>query len=248
MNYTIDHCEPFDGKAENIWMKAEHIGRYLFAADFFAGHGGGKILDVACAEGFGSRILAQSGCRVCGADINEQYLLSARQRCEGDFVAVDLETEELPGTFGDSDGAVCFETVEHLDNGEELLQKISARLKGGAYLLLSFPNQAYEKVDENGVNYDPYHKRIFSRAQMLSAAQEAGFSLVQEYGQSLCNALYASESDAKAKGRLSQGEIDGLFRYDEESLLCMAKLIGYPTPTRVEDSYSFLWVLKKEIR
>ena len=248
MNYKIDHCEPFDGKAENVWMKAEHIGRYLFAADFFAALGGGKILDAACAEGFGSRILWQNGCSVFGADINEQYLRVASQRCCGHFEAVDLEAEELPSAFDGADGAVCFETIEHLSNGEALLRKLAARLKEGAYLLLSFPNQAYEKVDEQGVNYDPYHKRIYSREEMLSAAREAGFSLVREYGQSLCNALYGAESSAKAGGRLSQQEIDGLFRYDEESMTRLAKLIGYPTPTQVEDSYSFLWVLKKEIR
>lgn len=51
MDCKIDHCEPFDNKNENIWMKCEHVGRYLFAIDYFLNQPGKKILDVARAEG-----------------------------------------------------------------------------------------------------------------------------------------------------------------------------------------------------
>lgn len=36
MNVNLEYCNPFDGNKENIWMKAEHCGRYLFASDLIS--------------------------------------------------------------------------------------------------------------------------------------------------------------------------------------------------------------------
>ena len=127
MNYAIDHCEPFDGKKENIWMKAEHVGRYLFAVDFFRAAGARKIIDAACAEGFGSALLAEGGFSVYGTDINETYLRHAEKRCNGVFARCDLEREPFPAAFGGADGATCFETVEHLSFSRQKAQQVVFR-------------------------------------------------------------------------------------------------------------------------
>ncbi len=245
MNYAIDHCEPFDGKKENIWMKSEHVGRYLFAADYFRSVGAKKIIDVACAEGFGSEILYKSGFSVYGADINEEYLESARKRCGGYFVKCDLEKENLPSEFLHADGAVCFETIEHLNESEPLINNLYRALNENATLLLSFPNAVFEKVRENGVNYDPFHKRIYTPEEMLKIVNKAGFTLVEEYGQCVCNDFYAKERAAVKRGDLTQEEFDELFYYDKNSITAMAKVIGYPDQVRTRDGYSIIWVLKK---
>ena len=246
MNYTIDHCEPFDDKKENIWMKAEHVGRYLFAADFFRACGGKKIIDVACAEGFGSALLAESGFSVYGADINLTYLEHAKKRCNGVFEYCDLEKDALPASFFGADGAVCFETIEHLNNSGNLLTNLYNSLTAGGWLLLSFPNAAFEKTDENGINYDPYHKRIYAISEMSEIISNAGFSIEREYGQCACNDFYAKEHTAVKSGKLTQEEADRLFDYDKTSIIAMSNLIGYPDTVRVRDSYSIIWVLKKK--
>lgn len=246
MNYAIDHCEPFDGKKENIWMKAEHVGRYLFALDYFRSTGAKKILDVACAEGFGSAMLADGGFSVFGADINESYLAHAGRRCSGVFARCDLERDDLPADFRDADGAVCFETIEHLNDAGNLLRNLHSALRTDGRLLLSFPNAAFEKVDENGVNYDPYHKHIYTPEEMSGLVARAGFTVEGEYGQSACNDFYAKERAAVKCGSMTQEQMDDLFQYDRESVLAMARLIGYPDTVRTRDSYSLLWVLKKD--
>lgn len=245
MNYNLDHCEPFDGKKENPWMKAEHVGRYLFAIDFFKSEGATKLLDVACAEGFGSKLLSESGFTVFGADINAQYVEYAKQRCNGTFAVIDFEKQDLPQDFENADGGVCFETIEHLQHGENLLKILYSHIKKGKRLLFSFPNAAYEKVDENGINYDPYHLRIYSKDEMKNLVQNCGFVIEQEYGQSICNLLFTAEKDARHSSRLTQEEINDLFRYDEKSIKQLAKLIGYPNEISIPESYSFLWVLRK---
>lgn len=44
---------------------------------------------------------------------------------------------------------------------------------------------------------------------------------------------------------MTQEEIDGLLRYDRDAVIRLAKLIGYPNRSRIEESYSYIWVLKK---
>jgi 2-polyprenyl-3-methyl-5-hydroxy-6-metoxy-1,4-benzoquinol methylase len=245
MNYKIDHCEPFDNKIENPWMKAEHVGRYLFAVDFFKNENAKKIIDVACAEGFGSKLLSENGFSVFGADINSEYIKTSKQRCNGVFAVVDFEKQDFPKDFENADGGVCFETIEHLKTSENLLKNLHSHIKKGKCLLLSFPNATFEKVDENGVNYDPYHLRIYTKEEIKNLVQSVGFVLEEEYGQTLCNDLYSAESDARHSSRLTQKEINEIFRYDEESIKKLAKLIGYPTQKNISETYSFLWVLRK---
>lgn len=245
MDYKIDHCEPFDNKNENIWMKCEHVGRYLFAIDYFLNQPAKKILDVACAEGFGSYLLSQNGFNVFGADINSNYVKTAQERCSGFFAVVDFEKDDFPSNFQKLDGAVCFETIEHLKNGQTLLNKICKSLKNDGILILSFPNSAYEKLDENGINFDPYHLKIYTKQQMEEMVTLAGFEKVEEFGQSLCNMLYGAEIDAVNKGRLSNSQIDKMFKYGEESIINYSKLLGYPTKQHINESYSNIWILKK---
>lgn len=244
MNYKIDHCEPFDGKNENIWMKCEHIGRYIFARDFFADKGE-KLLDVACAEGFGAYVLSGGGYDVVGADINAEYIEKAKGRCDGKFFVLDFEKDEFPDEMQNADGAICFETIEHLRDGRKLLTSLYGAVKNGGYVLLSFPSDRFEKVDENGVNYDPYHLKIYSEEEMLSLVESIGFEKADEYGQGLCNLLYAAESAAEDRGALAKNEADKFFNYDEEKLTKIAHVFGYPDKQNVGESYSHIWVLKK---
>lgn len=245
MNYKIDHCEPFDGKSENFWMKCEHIGRYIFATDFLTNAGCKKILDVACAEGFGSYLLSKRGLEVLGADINSDYIRTATSRCNARFFVLDFENDTFPKEMHEADGIVCFETIEHLRNGNNFLEKLSECLKPGGYILLSFPSDRYEKIDENGINYDPYHLRIYSETEMRTMLRKLGLELIDEYGQSLSNLLYSAESDAISRGAIESDATDKLFRYDERSLITMSSVLGYPDKRYLEDTYSHIYVLRK---
>lgn len=76
MNYKIDHCDPFDNVHCNYWMKLEHCGRYLFAADILAKANLHSVLDLACAEGYGSDILASRGLSVVGGIVSKSMSLA----------------------------------------------------------------------------------------------------------------------------------------------------------------------------
>ena len=113
MNYKIDHCDPFDGEQCNYWMKLEHCGRYLFAADILAEAGASSVLDLSCAEGYGSDILASRGFIVAGGDIQDEYIANALRRYPSTtFFRIDLDGE-IPASLDGADAVVCFETLEH---------------------------------------------------------------------------------------------------------------------------------------
>ena len=63
----------------NIFL--EHMHRYLLAARFVAGK---TVLDIACGEGFGSKILAENASSVVGVDIAAEAVSHARSKYGSD--------------------------------------------------------------------------------------------------------------------------------------------------------------------
>lgn len=248
MNVDLEYCDPFDGERNNIWMKAEHCGRYLFASDRIAAceSAGGKVLDAACADGYGTEMLCSTGWEVTGADRSEDYLALARKRqCPARFVRVDFDLEEMPFQKDELDAVVCFETIEHLDSPGRLVSEFARILQPGGLLLLSFPNALYEKTDENGKNKDPFHKHIFPLDEILRLMNPF-FEVHEILGQFLCNQAYALESGAVKAGILSQEEISALYRYDPDSVRVFSRALAYPCDLHVDDSYSYILVARRK--
>ena len=242
MNVDLEYCNPFDGRHENIWMKLEHCGRYLFARDRIDAADATKVLDAACADGYGTQMLCGDARDVTGADRNESYLSLARSRsCSASFVCLDFDRDSMPFGAGEMDAVVCFETIEHLEFPVRLLGEFARILRPGGILLLSFPNAAYEKLDQDGHNKDPYHKHIFSQEDVLELLSES-FDTKEVLGQFLCNQAYNSESTAIKAGLLSQKQVSALYRYDPESVRIMAQTLGYPCSQHTDDSYSYIYV------
>lgn len=267
MNYTIDHCDPFLGPEDNIWMKLEHCGRYLFARDQIRLRGLNSVLDAACAEGYGLELLEEFGLRTYGADISEEYLNTARTRSKSFLKVQDFDSPDWPAEFRELDAVICFETIEHVHKPECLLGHLHDTLIEGGLLLLSVPNERFEKIDENGNNYDPYHLHIFSNEDIERMLYEAGFRIEAMYGQSLCNDLYAAEKAAIKRGIFTKEKFpqdscleithnlakqkkmiptaDSLFSYDRESIVLLSHLLAYPDTSRTEDSYSHTYIAHK---
>lgn len=247
MNIDLEYCDPFDGTQENIWMKAEHCGRYLFATDYLRANGiEGQILDAACADGYGTEMLCGPGLAVTGADRSEEYLALARKRgCPATFVQIDFDKEVMPFPEGEVQAVVCFETIEHVSYPGKLVGEFSRILRSDGLLLLSFPNALYEKLGENGYNKDPYHKHIFRMDDILQILGPS-FEVLDILGQFLCNQAYALESDAIKSGALFPAEVAALYRYDPASVRIMARALAYPCRLHVDDTYSYLVIARRK--
>lgn len=162
MNVNVEYCDPFNGLEDGFWMKVEHCGRYMWAAQWLKERRCKSAADIACANGYGSRILSRMIGRVTAVDRNEDYLNKAEHDDSVQYICCDLDREPLPEEINDTDAIVCFETLEHLQKPEAAVQAFFERLSDGGYLLLSVPNARYELLDDEGKNKDPFHLHIFS--------------------------------------------------------------------------------------
>lgn len=150
MNVNVEYCDPFDGLEDGFWMKVEHCGRYMWAAQWLEEKQCKSVADIACANGYGSRILSRTIGRVIAVDRNETYLNKAEHVDSVQYICCDLDGEPLPDTINNIDAIVCFETLEHLQKPKAAIRAFFECLSDDGYLLLSVLNDRYELLDDEG--------------------------------------------------------------------------------------------------
>ena len=138
---------------------AEHYHRYLFARDLVAGK---TVLDIACGEGYGSHLMAAVATHVTGVDIDVDSVNHAR-RC---YVRDNLTYREgdctnIPLPDASVDIVVSFETIEHHDRHQAMLEDIKRVLRPGGLLIISSPDK-HEYSDVPGY-VNPYHVKELYR-------------------------------------------------------------------------------------
>lgn len=123
-------------------MLLEHIARYYFATPYVQG----RVLDIACGTGYGCHMVAKERKRevteIIGVDIDVETLEYANREyhhqkvtyVQGD--ALDPQLPELLGTF---DTILSFETIEHVQDDQALMENLYRMLKPGGTLVLSSP-------------------------------------------------------------------------------------------------------------
>ena len=127
------------------WLKDaaiayEHLHRYAYAARLVKDK---RILDLACGEGYGSKLLATSASSVIGVDIDEKTVRHATAKY-GDatlqFITGSITAVPIPEDHS-FDVIVCFEAIEHIDEHEKLLGEVKRLLKRDGLFIVSTPNK-----------------------------------------------------------------------------------------------------------
>ena len=245
MKVNVEYCDPFDGMEENFWMKVEHCGRYIWAAQWLRDKGCRTVADIACANGYGSRILAGAADQVIAVDRNKTYLSLAEKDAVVKYICCDLDEEPLPEEIMNIDAIVCFETLEHLRKPEANLKAFSEYLSPGGTLLLSVPNERYEILDEDGRNKDPFHLHIFSKDTVLTLLENSGFYVEMILGQEICNRIVTRISELDKSGQVMKKETEKLWPYDRDKIEIMSRIFGIPDPLNIEESYSHIYICRK---
>ena len=135
------------------------IGRYSFCKQFVLNK---TVLDCASGEGHGSFLLSQTAQKVVGIDIDAETVEHAKNKYKRDnleFMQGDCTAIPIPSSEGGFDIITSLETLEHIDERQQLLllREFSRLIKKDGLLVISTPNVEYTK----GIpNYDnPYHKK-----------------------------------------------------------------------------------------
>ncbi|MGI8632952.1 MAG: class I SAM-dependent methyltransferase [Solirubrobacterales bacterium] len=139
-------------------VHAEHLVRYRLAAQLVTGL---TVLDAACGEGYGTRMLADAGAqRVVGVDVDPAAVAHVAEHHEMEAVTADIGT--LPFDDDTFDLVVSFETIEHVEDPEAALAEFARVLRPEGSLVISTPN-----ADEYLVDND-FHVREFTHDEFVS--------------------------------------------------------------------------------
>ena len=148
-----DQVDPFDEKDNHLWMKLEHLGRYLFAADFLKQHRPKVVADISCGIGYGIPELGRIAQTVIGVDSSQEMIeIASKKISEGSknlkvrFLNKDLDSDDLTPDIepGSVDAVVSFETLEHLVDPNRAVSQFSRILRSGGFFICSVPNALSE--------------------------------------------------------------------------------------------------------
>jgi SAM-dependent methyltransferase len=143
-------------------VHAEHLARYRLAAQLAKGR---RVLDAACGEGYGTAILAAAGAAsAVGVDLDEATVEHAKQRHGIDARVADVAS--LPFDDGSFDLVACFETIEHVERPEAVLDELARVLAPTGLLVISTPNK-HEYLVEN-----EFHVKEFTHDEFVALLEE----------------------------------------------------------------------------
>ena len=164
-----------DVPAENYWYR-RHLVVYRWIAERCAGL---DVVDLACGEGYGTATLAERAARAVGVDANPEAHEHARLRYTRPGVRF---ARELIESFSEPCDAVVFlQTIEHVQNPEEILAHVRGMLRPGGVAYVSTPNVltlAPEGAERSG---NPWHVREY-RAEEFRALCAGEFGSVELWG------------------------------------------------------------------
>ena len=139
-----------------IWY--EHYHRYAFAKSLVKDK---NVLDAACGEGYGSDILSKYASSVRGLDIDAESVGHAQSRYKRDNLSfVEGSCTLLPFEDNSFDVVVSFETLEHLEQQEEMLAEFKRVLNKEGVLIISTPDKKHYS-DATGFENEYHVKELY---------------------------------------------------------------------------------------
>jgi ubiquinone/menaquinone biosynthesis C-methylase UbiE len=112
---------------------------------------GKNILDLACGEGYNTRILAEMGANVVGADFSPKLIELARQRETMDGFGITYYQSDAAKLekFSNSqfDMVTCFMAMMDIEFYEEAISEVARVLKTNGRFIFSIPHPCFECGD-----------------------------------------------------------------------------------------------------
>lgn len=152
-------------------IRKDHVNRYTWAA----GKLSGTVYDCGCGVGYGSKVLADAGCKVVAIERDDEAVDFARKNYYShgtEFRQGDLSKNV---EFAKADAAVAFEILEHLENPRPLLISLSRSV---GLLMASVPNE-----DQFPYQNHAFHFRHYTRTEFEQLLNDCGWQVQAWYGQ-----------------------------------------------------------------
>ena len=189
MNFTGERYVP----SEHGVIKYEHLHRYAAAQVFSTDK---VVLDIASGEGYGAALLSGSAKTVIGVDIDSASVGHAQEKyVDRDNLQFKVGScAQIPVPTNSIEVVTSFETIEHHDQHEEMMQEIRRVLKPEGILIISSPNKLTYSDEPNYQN-DYHVKELYY--QELEALLGQYFQHVCIYGQRIASASFLTPLEEK---------------------------------------------------
>lgn len=159
--------------------QASIISNALFESyEFARGQFGAKdrVLDIACGDGYGCRILADQAGQVLGVDINGSLIAANRESNATSNISYDVgDCFALSLSDGAVTGATAMELIEHLpvDQVDNFVKEMRRVVKPGGSFICSTPQNSHGDIP-----VVPWHVKEYSVTE-LRAILERHFTSVK---------------------------------------------------------------------
>jgi ubiquinone/menaquinone biosynthesis C-methylase UbiE len=226
-----EFIDPYDKASANLFVRVEHLARYLYASEYIRKHRLKSVLDAACGNGYGCRALAKHAPTVCGVDCNAALIEQGQRLTSTQNISYHAANlDEGLGFLADNsfDCITCFETLEHVRKDEQLLAEFHRILRRGGKLFLSVPKAGYEPVEDGGRPANPYHLRLYSIEGLIALLERAGFAVERTLGQPYTNISRVNMEDYYRDSAVSSDKLNGYFIETPGSMEFFARMWGWP--------------------
>jgi 2-polyprenyl-3-methyl-5-hydroxy-6-metoxy-1,4-benzoquinol methylase len=123
------------------------LARYKFVAKMLSGRK--RVLEVGCADAFGTRLVQQEVEHVTAVDFDPVFIADAKARIDRAWPLECFVHDMLSGPFpGRFNGIYCLDVLEHIDPASEhlFMRNLLASLEPGGAVIVGIPSlesQAY---------------------------------------------------------------------------------------------------------
>ncbi|MDX6642937.1 MAG: hypothetical protein QOD76_899 [Solirubrobacteraceae bacterium] len=166
-----------DVPAENYWYR-RHLAVYEWIGARVIG---GRVIDMACGEGYGSEVLSRSAQSVVGVDANPEAHEHARLRYRRQNLSFERGMVETHGHAGAYDAVVFLQTIEHVQDPCAVLRHFGSLLAPGGVAYVSTPNLLTLAAPGAAKSDNPWHIKEY-RWQEYEALCRSAFHQVQLLG------------------------------------------------------------------
>lgn len=183
-----------------------HLHRYAMAMEFIQNK---VVLDIASGEGYGSNLMANIAQSVIGVDIDEKTIAFAQSKYLRKNLSFKVgSADNIPVEDHSVDVVVSFETIEHHDKHEEMLQEIKRVLTPGGLLIMSSPDKLnYRDIPKH---YNQFHIKELYREEFKQLIQRY-FTHVKIFYQTMVYGSIIVPEDGKGQNfNEYSGDFDGL--------------------------------------
>lgn len=231
-----------DVPEENYWFR-RHLIVYRWIAERVSGR---RVVDMACGEGYGTAVMAESAAHVTGVDANPEAYEHAKAKYERGNVSI---VRDLVETYREpADVVVFLQTIEHVQDAAGVLRHFASMLEPGGEVYVSTPNLLTLAGPGAEKSENPWHVKEYRADEFRELCGEA-FDDVEIYGLYHARKLRLHELMIRhaAWDRIHKGlRISRLF-YDRFTPAISERdfrLVREPGPARLDRALDFLAVCR----